>query len=98
MATPVVVVETMKTPSLSKRLMKRDDSQTLVAGISEAMRKVGIRRDAVFVKSTASAKKVYAYFVLPSDTSKIVRESEDGTRTLGRFSNGRFRPIKVKKA
>lgn len=98
MATPAAPVQTIKASGRSKRLVKRDDSETLVANISKAMRKVGIRRDAVFVTKASWAKKVYAYSVLPSDTSKIVRESADGTRTIGRFSNGQFRAVKTKNA
>jgi hypothetical protein len=75
---------------------KHDDSATLVAGISKAMRKAGISRDVVFVKRGSSPKQVYVYSVLPSDTTKIVREAADGTRTIGRFSNGQFRAVKSK--
>lgn len=71
MATPAAPVQMIKASGRSRRPVKRDDSETLVANISKAMRKVGIRRDAVFVTKASSAKKVYAYSVLPSDTSKI---------------------------
>lgn len=98
MATPAAPVQMIKASGRNKHRVKRDDSGTLVANISKAMRKVGIRREAVFVTKASSAKKVYAYSVLPSDTSKIVRESADGTRTIGRFSKGQFRTVKTKNA
>ena len=96
MASSSLPVGTIKGNGSTKRALKRDDSGTLVIGISKAMRTAGISRDAVFAKRASRTKPVYAYFVLPSDTSKIVREAADGTRTIGRFSNGQFRAVKAK--
>lgn len=72
--------------------IRQEDSKSLLCGIVNATRKAGIDSSVVFGSGTT--KKVYAYSVLPSDPSKIVREAEDGTRTVGRVHNGQFRAIK----
>jgi hypothetical protein len=81
--------------SASARKPGRDDGKSLLLGIVKATRKPGINRSVVFRSGTS--KKVYAYSVLPSDPSKIVREAEDGTRTIGQVRNGKFRASKTHK-
>jgi hypothetical protein len=71
-------------------------SETLVAALVKVIHKTGIKRESIF--SDKSAKRVYAYAVLPSDPSKIVREAVDGSKTIGRLRNGKFRPLKAKNA
>ncbi len=39
-------------------------------------------------------KRVYAYSVYPKDITLLVREDKEGRKTLGRWANGRFRPLK----
>ena len=77
------------------RSSAHDDNKFFVAGISKAIRKKGIRREAIFVSRSSSPKRVYAYSILPSDTSKILRESADGSITVGRYRNGQFRALKA---
>gem|GEM_PF-4577099 len=73
-------------------------TKALLSGISKTIRRPGLRRDAIFLVTNGKARKVFAYSVLPSDTSKIVREARDGSRAIGRFTNGRFRVVSVKHA
>ena len=39
--------------------------------------------------------KAFAYSVYPDDPSKIIRETADGTRTIGRLVHDRFRASKA---
>jgi hypothetical protein len=78
------------------RLVRPEDKKTLVLGIVAATRKAGVDRSVVFGSGTS--KKVYAYSVLPSDPSKIVREAEDGSRIIGRVRNGQIRALRAQRA
>jgi hypothetical protein len=78
------------------RAVPKEDGKSLLTGIVMATRKAGIDRSVVF--RSGSPRRVYAYAVLPSDPSKIVREAEDGTRIIGRVRNGQFRAVKTQKA
>jgi len=67
-------------------------AQVLVTKAAVAMKKPGIDKASVF--RGAQAKRVYAYSILPSDVTKVVRESVDGVRHVGRFgADGRFRVL-----
>jgi hypothetical protein len=67
-----------------------DKAEVLVNKAAVALRKPGIDKASVF--RGATPQKVFAYSALPGDTSKVVRESFDGTRLVGRFGlDGRFR-------
>jgi hypothetical protein len=69
-----------------------ESAKALVTKAAVAMKKPGIDKASVF--RGAKAKKVYAYSVLPSDVTKVVRESVDGVRHIGRFGvDGRFRVL-----
>lgn len=72
----------------------RESSGQLISRIIEVSQKPGIRRDAIFKQG--SSKRIYAYSVLPSDPSIMVRESAEGERAVGRLANGRFRVLKSK--
>lgn len=71
---------------------RRESSGQLITHILEMSQKPGIRRDTIFKRG--SSKKVYAYYVLPSDPSKMVREDEEGNKSVGRVTNGKFRILK----
>lgn len=78
------------------RLRKKESSESLLTGIARATRKPGISRTAVF--RSGSRTRIYAYSVMPSDTSKIVREDARGAKTVGRLVKGRFVAFKTKTA
>jgi hypothetical protein len=80
----------------SGRSVRQEDGKSLLSGIVKATRKAGIDRSVVFRSGTP--RKVFAYSILPSDPSKIVREAEDGSRTIGRVRNGQFRALKTQKS
>ncbi len=73
-----------------------ESSESLLTGIARATRKPGIKRADVFRRG--SGRKIYAYSVMPSDTSKIVREDAAGAKTVGKLVNGRFVALKTKTA
>lgn len=54
--------------------------------------KMKIDREAFF--RGLPGKRVYAYSVYPKDITLLVREDKEGRKTLGRWANGRFRPLK----
>lgn len=76
------------------QLPVRESSGPLVSRIVQASRKPGIKREVIFKKG--ASKRIYAYSVLPSDPSKMVREDAKGKRAVGRLANGRFRVLKSK--
>lgn len=64
---------------------------TLVPKVAKALGKPGISREAVFKGKTHN---VFSYSVDTSDTSRVVRVSADGHRTVGRLVGERFVPVK----
>ncbi len=71
-----------------------DNAQALVAKAAAALKRPGIDKSSVF--RGAKPDKVFAYSVLPSDTTKVVRESSDGSKRIGRLGvNGRFKALKA---
>lgn len=75
---------------------KKDWASTLVPRIGKALESPSISRDVFFTKIRPTKLPIYTYAVDPSDVTRFVRESVDGTRTIGRVVNGRF--IRVKSA
>lgn len=67
-------------------------ADALVRKAARALDKPGIRRESVF--GSGSGRGISAYSVYPSDPTKVVRESADGSRTVGRLVGGRFRATK----
>lgn len=67
-----------------------DQAAVLVSKAGVALRSPGISRGSVF--RGAAPQKVFAYSVAPGDTGMLVRESQDGTKQLGKIgADGRFR-------
>lgn len=66
----------------------------LVPKIGKALRKPGIAREAVFGREPKA--NVVAYWLDPTDVTKIMRVSADGTKTIGRMTRGSFRTIRSK--
>ena len=60
---------------------------------AKAFAKPGFDRRVIF--GSGRNGKVFAYSVYPDDPSKIIRETADGTRTIGRLVHGRFRASKA---
>lgn len=76
----------------SKRAAVRpaDKAAVLVGKAARALKKPGIDKAVVF--RGAKPEKVFAYSVYPADTSRVIRESADGKRSVGRLGmDGRFR-------
>jgi hypothetical protein len=70
--------------------LARETAAALAPLLGKALNTPGVRKDAVFGKP-AGKRVVYAYFLDPTDTTKLVRESADGRRTVGRMVGGKFR-------
>lgn len=65
---------------------------TLIPKIAQALKRPGISKDAVFKGKTHN---VYSYSVDTTDTTRIVRVSADGRRTVGRLVGEKFVPVKA---
>lgn len=65
---------------------------TLVPKFAKALNRPGISKDVVFKGKTHN---VYSYSVDTSDTTRVVRVSADGQRTVGRLVGEKFVPVKV---
>jgi hypothetical protein len=70
----------------------RESSGQLISHILQVSQTPGIKREAVFKKG--APRKIYAYYVLPSDPSKMVREDAKGKKFIGRVTNGKFRVLR----
>ena len=70
-------------------------SQELAARAGRALSRPGLSRRAVFGNASPRSH-VYAYSVLSSDPTKLVRESVDGKITVGRVVGGKFRALRRK--
>jgi hypothetical protein len=71
-----------------------DPSQSagqLLRKLGRALSRPGLPRSSVFTGATG----VFAYSSDPEDPSRLVREAKDGTRTVGVWRGGRFRPIRT---
>jgi hypothetical protein len=65
----------------------KDSAAVLMAKVGRALKKPGIDKQVVFTDNRA---RVFSYSTYPVDPSKVVRESADGTKRIGRLVNGRF--------
>lgn len=72
---------------LSGKTIQREIGGTLLMETERALRHPGLARRSIFTTTGVSSYSAYT-----RDPSKIVRESTDGTKTVGRLVNGRFRP------
>jgi len=86
----VYLIDTGKTTR--RPVAQAETAAVLLAKLGKALGKPGISKRAVF-GNAASARAVYSYSVLPEEPSKLVRESVDGRRTIGRLVNGKFQAI-----
>ena len=78
-----------------KRRQETDQTASeIVPENSKALRKPGITREAVFGRDPNT--NVVAYWLDPTDVTRIVRVAADGTKTVGRMTRGSLRAIRSK--
>ncbi len=76
----------------AKAVVRPEDKTTvLVKKAAKALNKPGINKSTVFLGPNAT--KIFAYSVYPKDPTKVIRETVDGTRVIGRMVNGKFRAV-----
>ena len=76
---------------------RKDRASVLVPRLLKALLNPEPIDRAVFFRKIRPTKwTVYAYSVDPTDVSRIVRESEDGTKVIGRLVGSRFVALKSK--
>jgi hypothetical protein len=83
-----VLVKTSKSSTAAKA--PKDESARLLAAAGSALARPGISRSAVFGEGR---KNVFAYSLDPQDPTRFIRESQDGTRRVGKMVNGKFRVL-----
>jgi len=66
----------------------------LIQGVGQALREPGVPREVVFGRKPKT--NVCAYWFDPTDVTRIIRVSADGTKTVGRITRGSFRAIRSK--
>jgi hypothetical protein len=88
----VYLIETRKTAP--RPVAVTETAAEFARKLGRALNKPGISREAVF-GTTKGGPTVYAYSVHPDDPTKLVRESVDGKRTVGRMIDGRFRAVRA---
>jgi len=69
-------------------LQPGDTARSLLSKTGAALATPGISHQSVFRDARSG---VFAYSVYPLDPSKVVRKSANGTRTIGRVVDGKFR-------
>jgi hypothetical protein len=90
----LVLVRLSAANNTPAELDPEERADALVRKAARALNKPGIRRESVF--GSGSGRGISAYSVYPPDPTKVVRESADGSKTVGRLVGGRFRPLKTK--
>lgn len=68
-----------------------EGAASVIAKLANVIRRPGTSRSQVF--RSGSGRRVYAYSAYTVDPSMLVREDAAGRKTIGRFVNGRFRPV-----
>jgi hypothetical protein len=66
------------------------ESARILAAAGQALSRPGISRSSVF---GSGHKNVFAYSLDPQDSSRFIREAQDGTRRVGKMVNGKFRVL-----
>jgi hypothetical protein len=74
----------------NRKVAVADQARIVVKKAGSALMRPGIDKKRVFQRQQGAAK-VYAYSIDPTDPSRVVRESADGTRRVGRVINGKFK-------
>ena len=92
----LVLVRLSAANAAPAKLDRSERASALVLKAGKALSKPGISRETVF--GHGSGRGISAYSVYPADPTKVVRESADGKKRIGRLVGGRFRPIPTTKA
>lgn len=86
----LVLVRTGEPKKVAANTRAADRATVLVSKVATALQKPGIHKNAVF--RGANSTKIFAYSVDPADPTKVIRESADGTRRVGRLgTDGKFK-------
>jgi hypothetical protein len=72
----------------ANRPRRADQAGAMLRKTGRALNKPGISKRSVFTKNSG---EIFAYSVDPSDATKLVRTSRDGTRRKGRVVGGKFK-------
>lgn len=70
------------------RLRRADQTGAMLRKAAKALDKPGISKHSIF---TSKSVDIFAYSADPSDATKLVRTSRDGTRRKGRVIGGKFK-------
>jgi hypothetical protein len=87
----VVLVRVGKSKRPRGYVDRSGEADVIVRKLGKALSKPGISKHVVF--HAHAPKRVFAYSVYPKDVTKVVRQSADGTRTVGRVVGGKFRAV-----
>jgi len=68
----------------------QEQTEALFRKAVSALKRPGIPRETVFKAATTKPGAIFSYAIDPSDTTRVIREAPDGTRTIGRLKNGKF--------
>jgi hypothetical protein len=84
----------VKKPGTKRRtqVAASESAATLLPKLAQALGHPGISKEAVF---KGRKHNVYSYSVDTTDTTRIVRVSADGRRTIGRLVGDKFVALKV---
>ncbi len=82
-----VVIRTSRFKTAAKA-KSSEEARFLVKKAGKALKHPGISKKAVFRRGLTG---VFAYSVDPANPKKLMRRSQDGKRTIGRFFEGRFK-------
>jgi hypothetical protein len=77
-------------PSITRaaRPRRADQAGAMLRKTAKALSKPGISKHSIFTNESGD---IFAYSVDPSDATKLVRMSRDGTRRRGKVIGGKFR-------
>ena len=86
----LVIVRTDPLRQAARKSATTDQARVVVAKAGRALNSPGFNKKKVVFGGVAD-RKVFAYSILPSDPTKVIRESADGKRSIGRLVNGKFK-------
>ncbi len=89
---PGFVLVKKATPKPTQLVAISERAATLLPKVAKALSLPGISKDVVFKGMTHN---VYSYSVDVTDTTRVVRVSADGRRSVGRLVGYKFVPVKA---
>jgi hypothetical protein len=84
----LTMVRTGPSTAGAVRLRRADQTGAMLRKAAKALDKPGISKHSIF---TSKSVDIFAYSADPSDATKLVRTSRDGTRRKGRVIGGKFK-------